>query len=489
MIKSLYSGVSGLRAHQTKMDVIGNNIANVNTTAFKSSRVTFQDVYYQTVSGATPNTETKGGINAKQIGFGATVSSIDVINTRGGIQSTDRPLDLYLSGEGYFVVTDGAGIVNYTRAGNFRFDVQGALVDPNGNYVVGWQPEYESGDMPAPVVIPNINDYTNITIGNDGRITGVYSGSAPLHIPNSYEDLWNLNELSFPGYSDIKFVDGKIIGDDVATGATEVELFGNIKINSDGSITGDSLLDGTISVVLGSVSDFLSNPADYTDYIIYADGTVSAMFKGHFTNETESLGSINGPSLQIPGYTDVEYSNGTIRGIDSATGELTVLYTNVTMNEAGIFTADNAVSGATGEVLPFLGLGNLVADVSLYSNLTLNEDGTVTGIYNSTQVPEHIPNDIEVLGQIAVAKFSNPDALMQKDGIYFQESRNSGVPIITFPGDNATATIVSGGLEMSNVDLSREFTDMITTQRGFQANSRLITTSDQLLEELVNLKR
>lgn len=379
MIRSLYSGVTGLRTHQTKMDVIGNNVANVNTTAFKSSRVTFQDVYYQTVSNATPNTDTKGGVNAKQIGYGVTVSTIDVINTRGGIQSTDRPLDLYLSGEGYFIVQDGAGLVNYTRAGNFRFDVQGALVDANGNYVTGWIPTYQEGAAPDKLIIPDILNYTNITIGNDGTITGVYSGPT---VPN------------------------------------------------------------IVAESLGLIKDI----------------------------------------LEVPGYTEVQYANGEITGLDSD-GEMTVLYTDVQLDENGVLTG-TPVSAADPLAVD---LGSVGVDLSQYVGLTLEEDGTVLGI--TVQGNLHTTNEIEVLGQIAIANFSNPDALLQKDGIYFQESRNSGAPIITYPGNHATATIVSGGLEMSNVDLSKEFTDMITTQRGFQANSRLITTSDTLLEELVNLKR
>ncbi len=273
MLRSLYSGVSGLRSHQTKMDVIGNNIANVNTTAFKSSRVTFKDVYYQTMSNAAANTDIKGGSNPKRIGYGSTVSSIDVVNTRGGYQTTDRTLDLYLDGEGYFVVQDEAGNVSYTRCGNFSFDVQGALVDPNGNYVGGGTPEYSEGSDTEPIIIDNIDEYTDIAIDRDGKITGVLDGN------------------------------------------------------------------------------------------------------------------------------------------------------------------------------------------------------------------------VETLGQIAVAKFKNPEGLSQQGGIYFKETKNSGEPTLTYPGGSATGTVVSGGLEMSNVDLSKELTDMITTERGFQANSRVITVSDEMLQELVNIKR
>lgn len=284
MLKSLYSGVSGLKAHQVKMDVIGNNIANANTTAFKASRVTFQDIYYQTLSGAAGASEIKGGTNAQQIGYGSSVATVDVLNTRGGWQSTERTLDLYIQGDGYFVVKDNIGNINYTRVGNFKFDGNGSLVDSNGNFVTGWMPQYDPATPTDPVEIqlPDIAKYTNITINDEGKISGIYAGEATV---------------------------------------------------------------------------------------------------------------------------------------------------------------------------------------------------------------DHIPGTIEVLGQIALANFPNPDGLSQSSGVYFQKTHNSGDAINTCPGADGAGTIISGGLEMSNVDLAKEFTDMITAQRGFQANSRIITVSDSMLEELVNLKR
>jgi len=487
MLRSLSSGVSGLKAHQTKMDVIGNNIANVNTPGFKASRVTFQDVYYQTVSNATGSTNINGGTNPSQIGYGATVSSIDVINTNVGIQSTDRALDLYISGDGYFAVTDMTGATCYTRVGKFYFDPQGALVNSNGDYVMGWQPSYGSGVKASALNIPNVTDYTNISIGTDGTITGVYSGTAPEHVPNTFENVGSITSLSIAGYTNLSYENGVLSGVSTLTGETD-ELYNNIKFNADGSISGDDIATGDISVVIGSVKLYSPDPADYSSFSIEADGTIKALYNGHFTNSVETFGSINGPSFTIDGYTNVTYANGSITGVD-AFGVSTTLYTNVKMSSAGIFTGNNAISGATGEVISELKLDNLVSNPSLYSNLTLKPDGTVTGTYTSVQVPEHVPDGVEVLGQIAIAKFANPGGLIQRDGLYFQQSNNSGNPVITTPGDEGSGTIIAGGLEMSNVNLANELTDMITTQRGFQANSRVITTSDQMLEELVNLKR
>lgn len=489
MLRSLYSGVTGLRTHQIKMDVIGNNIANINTTAFKSSRVTFKDVYYQSMAEASANTDTLGGSNPRQIGYGSTVSSIDVINTRGGIQITDRVLDLYISGDGYFVMQDASGYAMYTRAGNFNFDVQGALVDAAGRYVAGWMPLYDGSSAdPVPIIIPNIADYTNVSISKDGIIYGVYSGPAPAHVPNSYEGLGSLADLAVAGYTNIRYENGRLIGDDATGGATDVTLYSNICINADGTITGDDMVSGTTSVVIGRLGDFAAEPADYTDWKIQSDGTVIGLYKGHFTGEEETLGSINGPSLSVPGYSDVTFINGSLVGVDDATGATVTIYTNVEIDVQGRLIGDNAATGAR-EQAGSLDISNLVADPSLYSKYTLKPDGTVTGLYTLPQVPEHIPGEIEILAQIAIAKFTNPEGLSQHDGIYFEETMNSGKAQVAPAGSNATGSIVSGGLEMSNVDLSKEFTDMITTQRGFQANSRIITVSDEMLQELVNLKR
>ncbi|MDD4698850.1 MAG: flagellar hook-basal body complex protein [Oscillospiraceae bacterium] len=488
MLRSLTSGVSGLKAHQTQMDVIGNNIANVNTTAFKSSRVTFKDVYYQTLSNATASTENQGGTNAKQVGYGSTVSTIDVINTRGGYSSTDRTLDLYLAGDGYFTVQDMAGNKSYTRAGNFIFDTKGGLVDSKGNYVAGWQP-VNAGDGAAasPITIDNINDYTDIAIGSDGKITGVYAGVASQHTPNAYESVGSLNGAETTAYENISYANGVLTGDSKATAATGVQ-FNNITINADGTITGNNMTSLSVEVI-GNLTDFTAEPADYSEWIISTNGTVSGLYRGHFTDKVEAFGSINGPSLNIAGYTNVVYANGSITGTDTTTGVNSIIYNNVKLGAGGVFTGDNVASGATGETITGLNLDSMLTNPALYTDITLAEDGTVSGRYISAQNPEHITDEIEVLGQISVAKFSNEAGLSQEDGIYFKETKNSGIPLVTIPGENATGTIVSGALEMSNVDLSKEFTDMITTQRGFQANSRVITVSDEMLEELVNLKR
>lgn len=291
MLVAMYSGISGMSAHQTKLNVIGNNIANVNTYGFKSSRVTFSDVFYQNLQGASAPTTNSGGINSNQLGYGAKVGSIDVINTMSGGADTGRTLDVYINGEGYLQVKGNDGIPKYTRVGNLKFDAAGNLTDANGSYIQGF-------DSVDPAATPLVADPT--------------------------KDLIN---------------------------------------------------------------------------------------------------------IKIP----------------------------------------DAIPATT------------PATLAQYSGITIGSSGEITGI-DDTGTPKTI-------GYLAVAKFDNVDGLSQHGSGYSIQSTNSGKPILSTPGTAATGTIRSGALEMSNVDLSKEFTDMIIAQRGFQANSRMITVSDTILEELINLKR
>jgi len=271
MLKSLSSAVSGLQSHQTLMDVIGNNIANVNTNGFQSSRVVFNDVYYQTLqaAGAATAAPLHGGTNPSQIGYGTQIGTIDVLHTTGGMTTTNRTMDQYVDGDGYFIVEMADGSNAYTKLGNLYFDTSGTdanLVDSNGNLICD-----ETG---APITVPNFTDYSSVSISPTGAITGV----------------------------------------------------------------------------------------------------------------------------------------------------------------------DNT-------------------------------------------------NTVQTLGQIGLAYFNNQDGLLKTGNGYYIVSANSGAAQITTPGNAEVGSLVSGALAASNVDLSKEFTDMIKAQRGFQANARVITTSDEILQELVNLKR
>lgn len=288
MMKALYSGVSGMRSHQTKMDVIGNNIANVNTNGYKSQRATFRDIYYQQVSNPSKpdGANNRGGTNSSQVGYGAQIASIDTIHTLSGYSPTNKSTDIYINGEGYFVVQNPSNEKFYTRYGAFNFDSSGSLVDSNGNIVLG-------------------------TLG-----------------------------------------------------------------------------------------------------------------------ATKSLG---------------------------------------------------ATAKTIGDIIPLK-----IADYKDYKNITINADGTITGVglAGTTNADK-----ITTLGQIAIGTFQNQNALVLEGSSYYTESNNTGAPTFYEAGLGGSGALVTGGLEMSNVDLANEFSDMIVTQRGFQANTKIISVVDQMLEELVNLKR
>ncbi len=283
MMKALYSGVSGMRSHQTKMDVIGNNIANVNTYGFKTQRATFRDVYYQTLKNPGAPGEDRGGTNASQVGYGAQIGSIDTIHTISGYSPTNKPTDIYINGDGFLAVMNSNGDTLYTRLGALNFDEQGNLVDVNGSRVIGI--DNESG---------------NLT-------------SSPTE--------------------------------------TDLASSGPIKIK------------------------------DYDDY----------------------------------------------------------------------------------------------------ENITINGDGSITAVDKDDK--------IVTVGWIPVYKIPNQDALVLEGNSYYSRGNNAGEPAPNIPGAGGTGALVTGGLEMSNVDLANEFSDMIITQRGFQANTKIISVVDQMLEELVNLKR
>lgn len=333
MLRSMYSGISGLKNFQTKLDVIGNNIANVNTYGFKKERTIFKDLISQSQGGASGPSLSVGGVNAKQVGLGSQLAAIDTIHSPGSMQSTGRTLDLGISGDGFFMVAEATGTndtakeafsnVKYTRAGNFYMDKNGYLVNGDGYYVVG--------------------------------------ASAANGNPAS-------TNVDYPAYPDLA--------------------------------AGD-----TFNIV------------------------------------------------------DPTGAGGNIMEIDPTTGEVS-------------FTAIGGASG--GEVMP-------IHIPTTAQSMNIGEDGTVSFVDSD--------GILRWAGQIVTAKFPNASGLEKTGSNYFKDTANSGSPLVSIPNSEGLGKVNSNFLEMSNVDLSEEFTEMIVAQRGFQANSRIITTSDEILQELVNLKR
>ncbi len=405
MLRSMYSGISGMKNFQTKLDVIGNNIANVNTYGFKKGRVTFKDTMNQMVSGASASQDNRGGKNPIQVGLGSTLATIDTIHTQSSLQTTGRSLDLAISGDGYFMVKQGDAQF-YTRAGNFYLDDNGSLVNGDGYKVQAF------------------------TLNEDGTTSNQFGDVAV-----------NVNAVLPPVTTD------------------KISISGNLASNS------------------------VNNGTPFTQQVQVIDNTGQAhRIDVHFakTGDNQWGVYVNKPVKKEDGTTDtptttITYNTETkkfgptsfstpinIEGIDPIAVELDF---NQLTQEAGSTSALVNPNGNTEGALESFNIGS---------------SGEINGVYSNGLV--------RTLGVLALAKFSNASGLTKAGGNLFQESINSGVANINVAGEGR-GSIAAGTLEMSNVDLSEEFTEMISAQRGFQANTRIITTSDEILQELVNLKR
>ncbi|MDP4179479.1 MAG: flagellar hook protein FlgE [Bacillota bacterium] len=454
MMRSMFSGVSGLRAHQTKMDVIGNNVANVNTVGFKSGRVTFQEVFSQTMQGASaPDSATgRGGTNPMQIGLGLGVGAVDTITTRGSLQRTDNPTDLSIEGEGFFILKGGSGdLFKFSRAGNFGVDKLGNLVSSSGLNVYGWQ------------------DY-----GGSAQTDGSYKFDTekPVEPINLYSDVYNKNkkmiaakstsQATFAGNLDASKAP---LGSAISTTSAQFivpmtvydTLGNNYKINinfwkdSASSITASGTTGGTTWFWSASAGSGMSASFGSST----ANGFIQFDTKGQIATNASGFSTL--PKIQlIPG-----------SGVGTQPVDITLDFNKLTM-----YDADSSVKPSDVNGYP---TGNLVT-------FNIGGDGIITGVYSNGQQ--------QPLGMVALAGFENPGGLQKVgDNMYLPTTNSGDFKKGVKPGSEGVGTLNPGTLEMSNVDLSREFTDMIITQRGFQANSRIITTSDEMLQELVNLKR
>lgn len=443
MMRSLYSGVAGLKTHQTKMDVIGNNIANVNTVGYKSQTVTFSDVFYQTTQNASgANAETgRGGTNAKQIGLGSTVAAINTkVTDAGGSQSTNNPFDIMINGDSMFIVNN-AGQNYFTKAGNFTVDNAGTLVTPQGYSVQGWRADSEGNIIKTNVTSINLyapeNKYANPVATTDVSISGNVNKEDESFAAGTGRSL-NVTFYDSLGYEyqvTVKLTQDADNDYKYTLSATAVTCNGNkVDLGADeDDILEELIKDATLE--FNSVTGELAAPAD---------GKISLNVK---ELGIDSLGSDGNPVT-------MDFSSMTCLGSD---------------------TKFNAVRGD----LEGLGAGRLVGSMS---GISIQKDGIIVASYDN--------GDTRVIAQIAVANFTNLSGLEKAGDNLFSATLNSGE--FDGIGDDITEDggyFSTGVLEMSNVDLASEFTDMITTQRGYQANSRIITVSDTMLEELINLKR
>ncbi len=437
MMRSMFSGVSGLRAHQTRMDVIGNNVANVNTVGFKSGRVTFQEIFSQTLKGASsPDSATgRGGSNPMQIGLGLGVGAVDTITTRGSLQRTDNPTDMAIEGDGFFICKGGAAdTFKFTRAGNFTIDKLGNLVTGSGLNVYGWQ-----------------------KLKTDG--SGEFDSEVPIEPINLYTD----------DYRNKRIISAKA--------TSSAKLAGNLDASMAVAAVPATPVADEIFTVPMTVYDSLGN-----DYKVNVEFWKSA------SAATGSTWTWRIPSTATSGYTNTN-ATGTI-GFSSDG----IINANAIPTNPVTFTPDPATGTDAFDVqLDFSKITSFAADNSVkpqsvdgYTSgslvtFSVGSDGILTGIYDNGQQ--------QSLGLMAISGFENPAGLQKVGDNMYIPTTNSGDYKAVKAGSNGVGTLNPGTLEMSNVDLSKEFTEMIITQRGFQANSRIITTSDEMLQELVNLKR
>ena len=582
MMRSLYSGVAGLKTHQTKMDVIGNNIANVNTTAFKSSSITFADLMSQTTQSASGANATTGvgGVNARQIGLGVKSGAINVnITGQGSAQSTGNPFDIMITGDNFFVVSDG--LSNYfTRDGSFYVDGVGNLCMTSTGYnVMGWGVDTATMDIKKDNVQPlRIMSHDNLTYPPEATTLGTVSGildkndtdvnsedgkSLNLSIYDSlgyeYTARFILKSTDVDGEFSVeldKLLDAK--GNEIDISGAD-ELFGSdtsvadqeeVVFNSNSfSWNGTQLMNGDGTTTIVDLSTVNFTPADETEEAALQealDKIATAYGFGGSTDEFLNLYINNGatpPVKQRVSDLVEAIKNGTVPSLADLDGDGTPGVDDGSGNPNFSFTADGRF--LNGSVLKFdtdtglfdsiagstkgdtkIALSKLIANTtdntSNFADINLNWSGvsmfnnngtsTVTATYGDKDgigtgrklgdmIGVSIQRDgriyasydngmTKLLGQIATANFPNASGLEKHGDNLYQSTMNSG----SFDGIGVDVT-ASGGymstgvLEMSNVDLSAEFTEMITTQRGFQANSRIITVSDTLLEELTNLKR
>ncbi len=436
MLSSLYTGISGLSVYGNAMSVIGNNIANVNTVGFKGSRVTFADLYQTAL--------TNSAVGQFQIGRGVKMSSIDRLFAQGSLETTGSVTDMAIEGDGFFILSDGSGTL-YTRAGQFIFDKDGRMVNPDGFAVQGW----------------TLNPTTGLPVGALGDLAFTSSAVPARATQNS------------------------IVAVNLDSNATANP--GGPAFDPTDTITADGTSNYSTSL---AVYDSLGNSHMVT---IYFRNTAAGAWDWYAcVDENEITVAERTPGTQL----EIE-AQGTLTF--TTNGELdleTVVATDfdfmgATQNQAIAFDFGTSITGESGTGLD--GTTQFAGGSSTYTmtqdgyasgilqSLIVDDEGIVTGLFSNGQTQN--------LGQIALARFASPWGLKAVGGNLFIESNTSGQPIINRPGASGLGSIATNSLEMSNVDLAKEFVDMIRMQQAFTANSKIITTTDQMLAELVNLRR
>lgn len=551
MVRSMYAGVAGMKANQTRMDVIGNNIANANTYGFKSSRATFRDMYYQQIRGASGGSATRGGTNPSMVGYGSQIASIDLLMTQSSFTSTGNPLDVAIAGEGFLQVMDPDGNIYYTKAGMLDIDpATGALIDSNGNFVLGTSAtdgkldstepgsnkiliqvapvqasvgkvETEISGKKLTITSTNQNKSANVSF-TFTKTTELPDGKDVVAIMDGTSSAINIQinaNSSFASMADLQkainnaiteanggahaggdfvfsmqpdpFADGPLTGAQIIDTTTADYDGGSIDLVAPGTdVSADGSFLGGFKIVEtglrfsgeGDVSVEVTDSADPEGYNVTVTTAGGATYTGFISQERADISSGSGQvllknasgdandtvTLSYPNSTDIDKAIADDGGVANNIGNAVASQPSKELGWGkGTFTLTGGTEFTEQDV------GNL-------TGISIGADGTIMGTSAA---------GLQVLGRIDLATFANSEGLMQSGNSYFTATSNSGDAELAIAGENGTGGLRNSALEMSNVDLSQEFSDMITTQRGFQACSRLITVSDTMLEELINLKR
>ncbi|MGE5707466.1 MAG: flagellar hook protein FlgE [Bacteroidota bacterium] len=574
MLKSMFSGVSGIRNLQTKIDVISNNIANVNTTGYKQARVSFQNQFSETLRGASAPGASRGGTNPSQIGLGTMVGGVDSIMTQGTIQPTGKSTDLAISGEGFFILNNGEDLV-YSRDGNFDFDRSGTLANPNTGYrVMGWKAktntdgkvslntmdqistiEIPSGQIMAPRATSTISGVGNLnattprlSVGLSGTIL---DGGTPNPSYMQFTDAYGIQrtlKVTFnrpaadPALSLAYTVQAvKSLTDDTADPQVDVSMPGPnnfVKFSANGNPIAPSPSDFKLKITRTAIFGE-TTPPDYSmdvpvdawelfqssvgtgslqaavktskdsvpNYVLFGTKVIDSLGASHMINIKAT--HVANDSWRI----SLDYEDNTISRVDYKVGDDFLLDKTSDAPTKENFQAEvrfdllsgRILSGGTPTYRVYFGnagSSEITLDLTKLTSIsgentaTAGQNGYGSGILNGFNIDGNgiitgsfSNGQNQQLAQLALANFNNPAGLSRGSDNHFTATNNSGDPMVGAAGKGGRGSIQSGALEMSNVDLASSFSELILAQRAFQSNSRLVTVSDEVLQEMMNLKR
>ncbi|MHB1310450.1 MAG: flagellar hook protein FlgE [Gemmatimonadaceae bacterium] len=443
MLRSLFAGVSGLRNHQIRMDVIGNNISNVNTVAFKAGRVTFKEGFAQLLQGGSRPPGNQGGINPIQVGLGMQVGSVDTLMSQGNLETTGLNTDVAIQGGSFFVARKG-GQSYYTRSGNFQVDAQGQLVAPTNGFIVQGRTAVDGvlQNGITDIVLP-FGQKTSAQPTTTMKLAGNVDSSAPV---------FDTTDPDGAGAAVAGF------NEDTRNAAANKNSWTSTSITSYDSLGNKYDLKIFLYKSAADTWDWEVDPTSLVAAGVPASGAGAPVGSGSFTFSSD--GTLSAPALQTisftpPGASAVSVSMDPGNGVNGLTAFASA--------STAVLRDQNGYTSGT------------------LQNFSIDRTGVITGAFT---------NGVNVtLGQIVLADFNNAAGLLRIGDNMYQESGNSGGAVLGYALSGSQSSLTSGALEMSNVDLATEFTSMIVAQRGFQANSKVITTSDEMLQELVALKR